>query len=98
MEIEFEDEELDQLETQVGFYAGYSASIVTVYRKRIQFIRAAIDERAFYAMKSLHFEKLKGARVGQYSLRLNEQWRLIIRFKSKGGNKIVAVISIEDYH
>jgi proteic killer suppression protein len=49
-------------------------------------------------LKSLHFEKLQGSRVGQYSMRLNDQWRLIIKFKSKGGDKTVLVISIEDYH
>lgn len=98
MEVEFEDVELDRLEIEAGFYAGYSAAIVTVYRKRIQMIRAALDERTFYAMKSLHFEKLQGDRSGQHSMRLNDQWRLILRLKSKPDGKIVVVISIEDYH
>ncbi len=98
MEIEFEDEELDRLEVDASFYAGYSASIVTVYRKRIQMIRAAIDERAFYAMKSLHFEKLQGKRSGQYSMKLNDQWRLIITIKTQTQSKTVVVVSIEDYH
>lgn len=98
MEIEFENEDLDRLETDARFNAGYSAAIVTSYRKRIQMIRAALDERVFYSLKSLHFEKLQGSRVGQYSMRLNDQWRLIIKFKSKDGDKTVLVISIEDYH
>lgn len=98
MEIEFSTEELDRLEIEPGFDAGYSAAIVTAYRKRIQMIRAANDERVFRELKSLHFEKLKGDRAGQYSMRLNNQWRLIITFKEKSPSKIVVVISIEDYH
>lgn len=98
MEIEFATDELDRLEIEVGFYAGYPDSIVKAYRKRIQMIRAAIDERDLRAMKSLHFEKLQGNRSGQYSMRLNDQWRLILSIKSKTSNKIVVVISIEDYH
>ncbi|KAF0844264.1 proteic killer suppression protein [Methylovorus glucosotrophus] len=98
MEIEFEDEQLERLEIDSSFYAGYPLAIVRAYRKRIQTIRAATDERAFYALKSLHFEKLVGNRVGEYSMRLNEQWRLILKFKTQGDGKIVIVISIEDYH
>jgi proteic killer suppression protein len=43
-------------------------------------IDAAVDERDLYAQKGLRFEKLKGKRgkVGEHSLRLNNQWRLIL--------------------
>ncbi|MGO4660096.1 type II toxin-antitoxin system RelE/ParE family toxin [Ensifer sp. 2YAB10] len=98
MEIEFADPNYDRLETDAGFTAGFSAPVVKAYRKRIQFIRGAGDERDFYAMKSLHFEKLKGDRDGQHSMRLNDQWRLILRLERRGGGKLVVVISIEDYH
>jgi len=64
----------------------------------MQFIRAAADERDFYAMKSLHFEKLKGARDHQRSVRLNDQWRLVFEFEGKGQTKVVVVKEIEDYH
>lgn len=98
MEIEFADDDLDRLEVDASFNAGYSAAIVSAYRKRIQMIRAANDERAFYAMKSLHFEKLQGNRSNQYSMRLNDQWRLIITIKTQTESKTVVVVSIEDYH
>jgi proteic killer suppression protein len=65
---------------------------------RIQQIDAALDERAFYALKSLHFEKLKGDRAGQYSMRLNNQWRFILGFKKDLSGKIVVVVEIEDFH
>ncbi len=65
---------------------------------RIQFIRAADDERAFYNMKSLHYEKLKGDLNGFYSMRLNKQWRLILKYKEGDSGKLVVVVSISDYH
>jgi proteic killer suppression protein len=98
MEVRFKDEKLDRLETDPKFDAGFSAGLVTAYRKRLQTIRAASDERVFYQLKSLHFEKLKGNRSHQHSMRLNEQWRLILEFEGVAPNKRVAVISIEDYH
>jgi proteic killer suppression protein len=98
MEAVFRDESLDRLETDAGFDAGYSPGIVKAFRKRMQQIRAALDERDFYNIGSLRFEKLKGSRKHQHSMRLNDQWRLILEFKGDNPNKVVIVVSIEDYH
>ena len=75
-----------------------SRAVVRAFRKRVQFIRAATDEREFYAMKSLHFEKLKGDRSHQRALRLNKQWRFILEIKKTGTRRVVVVVQIEDYH
>lgn len=98
MEIEYADERLRRLATDVGFDGGYDRSIVKAYRMRIQLIDAAIDERAFREMRSLHFEKLKGDMDGLYSMRLNDQWRLILKLRKEATGKLVVVISIMDYH
>jgi toxin HigB-1 len=92
------DRMVDRLETDPTYDAGFSQAIVTAYRRLMQVIRAAADERVFYNLKSLHFEKLKGNRSSQHSMRLNKQWRLIIEFEGVAPNKLVAVIGIEDYH
>jgi proteic killer suppression protein len=98
MEVRFQDERLDRLEIDPRYDAGFSQAVVSAYRKRIQVIRQAPDERDFYKLKSLHFERLQGNRSHQHSMRLNLQWRLIIEFEGTAPNKVVAVISIEDYH
>ena len=98
MEVRFKDERLDRLEIDPAYDAGLPQAVVMTYRKRMQFIRNALDERDFYAMKSLHFEKLKGKRSHQRSMRLNQQWRLILEFEGVAPSKMVAVVSIEDYH
>ncbi|MEC5159873.1 MULTISPECIES: type II toxin-antitoxin system RelE/ParE family toxin [unclassified Janthinobacterium] len=98
MEVTFKNNVHDRLETELTYTAGFATPIVTMYRKRMQIIRAAPDERTFYALKSLHFEKLKGNRAGQYSMRLNDQWRLIIEFSVDPTGKRVVIIDIADYH
>lgn len=98
MEVEFADTELDRLETDPRFTGGYAAAVVSAFRRRMQLIRSAPDERDFYALKALHFEKLKGKRSHQHSMRLNDQWRLILEFKGKSPDKLVVVRLIEDYH
>ncbi len=98
MEIEFEDKVFAQLEMDTTFDGGYSKAIVRAFRKRIQLIRSATDERDFRSMKSIHFEKLRGKRSGEYSMRLNDQFRLILQIKGKGKDKVIVIRSIEDYH
>jgi len=98
MEVQFKDADLDILEQDANFTAGLSQSLVSAFRKRMQQIRAAPDERVFYALKSLHFEKLKGGRSHQHSMRLNDQWRLIIEFDDRKSPKEIIIIGIEDYH
>lgn len=98
MDVEFNSSDYQRLEVDGAYMAGFPSSVVTMYRKRMQAIRSAPDERVFYALRSLHFEKLKGDRNGQYSMRLNDQWRLILEFKTKGGNKVMVIAGIEDYH
>lgn len=56
MEVEFDDDDLDRLETDAQFTAGFSQEVVRAYRKRMQQVRAFRDERDFYAVKALHFE------------------------------------------
>jgi toxin HigB-1 len=98
MEVEFKNLDLDRLETDSNFNGGHAQAIVSKFRQRMQLIRAAVDERVFRNLKSLHFEKLKGNRSHQYSIRLNDQWRLIIEFDKESTPKTVLVIGIEDYH
>jgi toxin HigB-1 len=98
LEIRFKDESLDSLETDSQETGNFPEGIVTAFRKRVQFIRSAKDERDFYQMRSLRFEKLKGPRSHQHSMRLNDQWRMILEFEGTAPNKKIVLISIEDYH
>ena len=92
------DEIIDRLETDPNFTAGFAYALVKSFRKKMQMIRAARDERDLRAMKSLHFEKLKGARQHQYSIRLNDQYRLTLELEEHADSKIVKIVGIEDYH
>jgi len=98
MEVTFKDPVLDRLETDAAFSAGFTDGLVKSYRKAMQHIRAASDERTLYARRGFRFEKLKGDREGQHSLRLNDQWRLIVELKDGGQKKIIHVLEIVDYH
>lgn len=98
MEVEFDDHDLDRLETDAQYTAGHSQEVVRAYRKRMQQIRAFRDERDFLAVRSLNFEKLKGNREGQHSIRLNLQWRLILEIRGNHPCKVIRIVEIVDFH
>jgi toxin HigB-1 len=98
MEVEFADDDLDRLETELQFTAGFGKDIVRGFRKAMQVIRAATDERDLYLLKGLHFEKLEGSRSHQRSVRINKQWRVILEIIGTAPNKKIRVMRIEDYH
>lgn len=98
MDVEHKNSDLERLETEPEFNGGYSQAIVRAFRKRMQAIRAAKDERDLYVLKSLHFEKLKGDRSHQRSLRLNDQWRLILEIEAGEPKNKAIIRGIEDYH
>ncbi|MFO7696227.1 MAG: type II toxin-antitoxin system RelE/ParE family toxin [Anaerolineae bacterium] len=97
MEIRFEDGDLDRLETELGD-RGFPPEIVKAYRKLLGYLRHAQDERDLRAMKSLRFEKLKGKRQHQRSLRLNDQWRLIVELQQEGSATVLVVAALENHY
>lgn len=97
MEVEFEDPALEAVETDPRRSAGHGGEVDRKFRQRMKYIRRAKDERDFYTMKSLHFEKLQGEKSEDRSMRLNDQWRLIVRLKGSTP-KTVVIVGIRDYH
>jgi len=98
MEIEYEDPELEQMASNPDNYMGKWSSLIRAFLKRVNIVKQAVDSRDLREIKSNHLEKLKGKRQHQHSLRLNDQYRLIIQFKHKQGKEIISFIKIEDYH
>jgi proteic killer suppression protein len=98
MEIEYDNDQLRRLEFDKAFTAGYAPAIVSGFRRLVQFIRASVDERDLRAMRGFRFEKLKGNRQHQHSMRINKQWRLIFEIRGEAPRKRIGVIGIEDYH
>lgn len=100
MDVEFADDDLRRLYEDLEFrIPEIGPELTKAFRKRMQFIVSAADRRDLYAMRSNRFEKLKGDREGQHSLRVNDQWRLIVRLEplDRGGEKIV-ILEMDDYH
>lgn len=99
MRFEFEDDDLRRLYTEPGVrLPKFGSDLTKQYRKKMQVVAAAEDERDLYALRGLRLEKLVGDRTGQHSIRLNEQFRLILRLTTDEEGRLVIVVEIIDYH
>lgn len=64
--------------------------------RRLELLEAAPNKEALMALPSNHFEALSGTRKGQYSIRINQQWRIC--FEWPEGESQPFQIEITDYH
>lgn len=97
MKVEFASDDLDRLETDSGFDAGYPPEVVRAFRRRLQFIRAAKDEQDLRSWRSIQFTKLRSDRAHQHSIRLDTQWRLVVELRHEPSSMVVVVVSVEDH-
>jgi toxin HigB-1 len=98
MDIQFWDSQLALVETNRATETRLPISVITSCRQKLVILRAAPDERTLRNWKSLHYEKLKGDRAGQRSIRLNKQWRLVFTLDDGCSPPKITVLSVEDYH
>lgn len=98
MEIEFGDGDLRRLAEEVAYVGCWNRAIAKAYRKRLQQIIAAADQRDLHFPGGNHFKRLDADRSHQHAMRINDQWRLIMELGSRDNKTIVRIVGIEDYH
>ena len=65
-------------------------------KKRLLILSAAVSRNGLMLLPSNHFEALGGDRQGQFSIRVNQQWRIC--FEWPDGCDRPYHIEITDYH
>ncbi len=70
------------------------ANVAAVASRKLQQLDSAATLDALRAPPGNRLEALKGDRRGQYSLRINDQWRVCFVWKPNG----VFDVEIVDYH
>lgn len=78
MELLFDDRDYDRLEVDSAYTRGLSASVVTLYRSRLQLLRAARDDGDLQAMRCLRFQRLETSSKFHHSIHLDEQHCLVV--------------------
>jgi proteic killer suppression protein len=89
---------LNRIQVEPDYNGGYSMAVVQAFRELMRTVIRAGNENDLRALKSLHFEKLKGKRKHEYSMRINNQFRLIFQIESAvHGNRLV-ITDIEKHY
>jgi len=70
------------------------SNIQQVALRKLRMINNAININDLRVPPANHLEKLSGDREGQYSIRINDQWRICFEWKSSNAFNV----EITDYH
>jgi len=69
-------------------------SIQAVARRKLRMLNNAQNLNDLRIPPADHLESLKGTRAGQYSIRINGQWRVCFRWEGQHAREV----EIVDYH
>jgi toxin HigB-1 len=78
--------------TRVKAFGGFADQAA----RRLSILNAAVTLDTLRGLPSNHLEALQGDRAGQYSIRINLQWRIC--FNWAGGEPGPSNVEIADYH
>ncbi|HXV27809.1 MAG TPA: type II toxin-antitoxin system RelE/ParE family toxin [bacterium] len=70
------------------------ADIQRTALRKLKMLDAAVTLGDLKSPPANRLEKLQGSRRGQYSIRINDQWRVCFRFE----NSEASSVEIVDYH
>jgi len=77
-----------------GTYVGRFGPFARIAERKLVQLNNATSLRDLRAIPGNRFEELKGSRRGEYSIRINDQFRLVFSWPEDGP----ANVQIEDYN
>lgn len=98
MKVRYGDDDLSLVETNQAHRLKLPVDVVQTARRKIRYLRQALDERDLYALASLHYEKLEGDREGQRSIRLNKKWRIILNIDRDCDPLEIEILEISNHY
>lgn len=101
MKVIIEDDYLARLVEDYPFTLGkrkFPAEVEKRFVARISQLAAANNENDLRAIKSLHFEKLRGEYKDKYSVRVNKAWRIIFRVGEDGFINILFIEELSNHY
>jgi len=88
----FGDKKTERLfdDNRVKEFEGFAARA----KRKLESLNAAAHLEDMRVPPSNRLEKLRGVREGFYSIRVNDQWRIVFRWIENGAHEV----SVVDYH
>lgn len=93
MDVTFADNSLRRCyQSQKDAVRRWGAKIARLYVKRINVLMASDSAQDLFTLPELKFHPLGGDRKGQYAIRLDGAWRLIVTFT----NRAMTAVRVEE--
>jgi toxin HigB-1 len=73
---------------------GFPADLLRSAQRKLFMVEHAVELKDLISPAGNRLEALKGNRAGQYSIHINEQWRICLRWEDGGAHEV----EIVDYH
>jgi len=77
-----------------GVVTKWPQELQEIARRKLRMLAAAEDIKVLLIPPANRLEKLKGDRSGQYSIRINGQWRICFEWNDNNAHSV----EITDYH
>lgn len=98
MRVEFADERLQRICTKEAHKTGLPIAVIRAAQRKLIELEQAPDERTLRNWKSLNYKKLSGARDGQHSIRVNDQYRIVFTLLEDERPPAIRILEIDDTH
>lgn len=72
----------------------FQPQIIKLYQKRIEILMSVPRPETLYQFNSLHFEALKGNKLGKFSIRVNNQYRVEFTLSSGCEQPLITICNI----
>jgi plasmid maintenance system killer protein len=92
MDLSFKADELDRLEVDAVFTAGFAPAVVAAFRRRIQLLRAMTSDAELKKWRCLDVQHAHGL----YSVRLHGAWRLLFRVQGTPAQRRLCIEALVD--
>jgi proteic killer suppression protein len=94
----FKFKKLQALYTDEAGAHKFPSEVVEAFFEAMAILANAKDERDLYGFKGLRYEKLKGPRKDERSIRLNKQYRLTLKPQADKGDKLLLILDVEKHY
>ena len=98
MLVKFHYVELEEIFEEKATY-NFHPDVIKMYRRRVEFLKEAEDIRDLKQRRSLKYERLfEGKFAWLYSIRINDQWRLVFDRTKEGCIEVLDLYEISKHY
>jgi plasmid maintenance system killer protein len=98
LQVDHADPDLERMETDRDFTAGFEEGIAKRFRYTMQLIRTVSKKKQLYQFNGLRLHPLPPPNSHQDSMSLNKKYRLIVEFSGDEPNETIRIIEINNHY